>query len=229
MIRLDIRLDGGKQSHMEEFERDFSQITNPKLMQRVINNTSTQVLKQILDQMAKTYAFKGGRKKLQEYSTIKKATSGNPTASLIFASDVLEPREYKVSPEQSEANITKPTYTKTGKRSKGRAIKMKVLKSEGMQALTGNARYSRAFIVKFTNRSNSGAISTHVAIVSRDRQEKMTSEGKKNKDRLRKIMTPSVAILAGNDKVYASSSDEIYRIMDEQTRKIVSKVLGGKK
>lgn len=216
MIRLDIRFED---KPLEQVEQGFSQVTDPKIMQRVVNNTTTQVLKQILQQMAKTYAFKGGQKELKKYTTEKKATQSNPEASLTFKSQVLEPREYAVSPEQTEANITKPTYTKTGRRAKGKAVRVKVLKSTGWKALTGNAKYSRSFIVQFK--------SGHVAVVSREYGKKMKKNPKK--DYLRKVITPSVAILAGNDKVYASSSDEIYRIMDEQTRKIVSKVLGGKK
>lgn len=216
MIRLDIKFET---KSSEQVERDFTQVTDPKIMQRVVNNTSTQVLKQILQQMAKTYAFKGGQKELKKYTTEKKATHSNPEASLIFKSTVLEPREYAVSPEQSEANITKPTYTKTGRRARGKAIRTKILKASGWRALTGNANYSRAFIVKFK--------SGHVAVVSREYGRKMKKNPKK--DFLRKVITPSVAILAGSEKVYGSSSDEIYRIMDEQTRKIISKVLGGKK
>ena len=61
--------------------------------------------------------------------------------------------------------------------------------------------------------------------MSRDPQKKMRKNPKKAA--LRKILSPSIPIMAGNEKVYDAKLSEIYEIMDQQTKAVISKILGG--
>lgn len=210
MIDVEIRL---QEDVIAKIEKDLEGVENPRFaIKEVLNNTAKNALELIASQTKDVYSYRGNVKKSAK---VRKATVKANETEIVFKSPVHEPRDFKVSPAQTANNISKAKYTKTGKRTKGRTVKMKVLASSGMKPLEG--RTGKAFIVQFK--------SGHVAVVSRDPQKKMRKNPKKAA--LRKILSPSIPIMAGNEKVYDAKLSEIYEIMDQQTKAVISKILGG--
>ncbi|MDR0924291.1 MAG: phage tail protein [Hungatella sp.] len=179
----------------------------PKSVVRTaINNTSKKARSLLAQKASKVYAGKISKKgSIMSASEIKKASAGSQVAIIKFRSPVHEIKEFHVS----SLAISKTIYKKNGKRG-GRKLKGNVLK--------GSSKPLNAFVVQFKN--------GHVSVVSRVPGSRMKSNP--NKEKLRKLLSPSYPVMIRNEKVYGETSEEIAAILSEQVVKVMDKVLGGK-
>lgn len=171
-----------------------------------VNNTAKKAQRLLAQKASAVYTGKASRKSaIMSRSSIVKANAGNPTATIKFKSPVHEIKEFHVS----SLAISKTTFRKNGKRG-GRKIKGNVLKGSS-KAL------DHAFVVQFK--------SGHVSVVSRIPGSKMKSNP--NKEKLRKLLSPSDKVMIGGDKVYDATKDEIAEILNEQVKAVMAKAIGG--
>lgn len=176
------------------------------VLKTAVNNTAKKAQSLLAQKAAGTYSGSTSRKgAIMSRSSIIKASTGNPMATIKFKSPVHEIKEFHVS----SLAVSKTTYRKNGQRG-GRKIKGNVLKGSP-KAL------DHAFVVQFK--------SGHVAVVSRVPGSKMKSNPKKEK--LKKLLSPSDKVMIGGDRVYGTSQDEIAELLNEQVKKVLEKALGG--
>lgn len=180
--------------------------TKESVLKTAVNNTAKKAQSLLAQKTAVTYAGAASRKgAIMSRSSIAKASTGSPAATIKFKSPVHEIKEFHVS----SLAVSKTTYRKNGKRG-GRKIKGNVLKGSSKPL-------EHAFVVQFK--------SGHVAVVSRVPGSQMKSNPKKEK--LKKLLSPSDKVMVGGERVCGAAQDEIAELLNEQVRKVLDKALGG--
>ena len=185
--------------------------TKTKVLKTAVNNTAKKAQRLLAEKTAKTYVGKHTRRNaVVRNSVIKKGTAESPTSEIGFASPMMEIKDYHVS----SLAISKTFYTKSGKRSK-KTLKGKVLNG-------GAKKLEHAFVVQFKN--------GHVSVVSRvpgvNAKQYAGKPNKPHYEKLKKLLSPSISIAVGGDRVYGQSQKEIEEILLEEVNKTMKKVLG---
>lgn len=217
-VDLRIQVPEGTINDIEKSLADLSK-SKESVLKTAVNNTAKKAQNLLAQKASKEYTGPISRKSaILSSSDIKKATTGNPNATITFKSPVHEIKEFHVS----SLAISKTTYRKNGKRG-GKKIKGNVLKGSPKQL-------DHAFVVKFK--------SGHVAVVSRTKEIAKQYKGigvkayrngelKPHYQKLRKLLSPSYKVMIRGERVYKVSRKELEKVLVEQVEKVLSKVMGG--
>ena len=213
-MRINIKVDEQDLKNLDE-RLGGLQHCGPEL-KSAINKTAKMVQKSLADQAGRVYRYKGGKAEIRKDSSIKKATSSRPEATVLFVSKTHEIKDFHVS----SLAVSRTQYTPSGRR-RSRTIKGAVLKSSGSKALQGAS--GKAFVVQFK--------SGHVSVVTRDPETIADKfKGKKltkHTQKLRVWRSPSTPTMAGNKKVLGETQPEILEEMHEQVQNVIEKVIYG--
>ena len=198
-------------NNVEKQLEDIKGKTEKGVLKTAVNNTAKKAQRLLAEKTAETYVGKHTRRNaVIRNSVLKKGNAKFPVSEIRFASPVMEIKDYHVS----SLEISKTSYTKSGKRSK-KTLKGKVLNGEAK-------KLEYAFVVQFKN--------GHVAVVSRvpgvNAKQHAGKPNKPHYEKLRKLLSPSIAIAVGGDRVYGQSQKEIEEILLEEVDKTMKKVLG---
>lgn len=185
--------------------------TKNSVLKTSVNNTAKQAQRLLAQKTSETYVGKHTRRSaVIQNSDVHKGNAKSPTAQIEFSSPVTEIKDYYVSSLQ----ISKTAYTKKGKR-RHKTIKGRVLNGE-------NKKLEYAFVVQFKN--------GHIAVVSRvpgvNAKQHSGKPEKPHYEKLRKILSPSIATAVGGDRVYGESKEKIEKMLLEEVSKTMQKVLG---
>ena len=185
--------------------------TKDSVLKTSVNNTAKQAQRLLAQKTSETYVGKHTRRSaVIQNSEIEKGNAKSPTAQIEFSSPVMEIKDYHISSLQ----ISKTAYTKKGKR-RNKTIKGRVLSGE-------NKKLEHAFVVQFKN--------GHVAVVSRvpgvNANQHSGKPQKPHYEKLRKLLSPSIATAVGGDRVYGESKEKIEKMLLEEVSKTMQKVLG---
>lgn len=208
-MSVDLRVQVAEET-IRQIEKQLDAISNKNkesVLKTAVNNTAKKAQSLLAQKAAAEYSGKKSRKGvIMAASSIKKATTSGPSATITFKSPVHEIKEFHVS----SLDISKTTFRKDGKRG-GKNIKGNVLKGSPK-------KLDYAFVVRFK--------SGHVAVVSRIPGTQMKSNPKKEK--LRKLLSPSYKVMVGGAKVYDAMEPDIKKVLSEEISKIIDNALGGK-
>lgn len=173
------------------------------VIKTAVNNAAKATQKDIATRVSKNYSGNAGKRStVLSTSSIRKATTANPTAVITYESGVRDVRDY-------QARIGK------------KAISVQVRKN-------GFKRIPGAFVVGLPWQSKDGRSGIKEAIVVR--QSKTVAKKYSGKpaiphyNKIKKLLSPSVAKQAGNSEVY--SADRVSELLYAEVDKVMSKVLG---
>lgn len=175
------------------------------ILKKAINNTAKQARKSLASEAKETYAVKvsGFNKSMK----LKSATVSNIEATIQSKGEALEIGKYKAQPFKVATGSNKP-----------KQIKAKVLTESSMRALINGD--TKAFVAKF--RSNG-----HVAVVERDESRRMKSNPKKAF--LKKLLSPSVPQMLGNEKnIFGKIEPEIDDLLTLNIKSELQRVMEGR-
>lgn len=173
------------------------------VMKQAVNETAKQARVQLAKTAQRQYAIKTGR--FNKAMKIKKAVVSRPEAVIKATGEVLELREFKISPNKYITGKNRPNITKGKVYRKGSLKKLQ----------KGNLK---AFVTKFKN--------GHVAVVQRVPGKKMKSNPKK--DFIKKLLSPSIPKMLGNEiKVYGIVRKDIQANLRINLKKYMDKTLEG--
>ena len=180
------------------------------VLKRAVNDAAKKAQASLISKASARYTGKAaGKQTLKRQSAIDKASVSGVASVLRFASPMQEIGQFHIS----SRTVSRPAYTKGGKRRKKR-LKGNVLR--GSSKLLGGA-----FVVKFE--------SGHIAVVKRSKDENMKNyKGKPRLPhyaKLEKLLSPNVPEMIGNKEVY--KPDEIAELLHEEINRVLIKVLGG--
>lgn len=195
------------QSHYKNIESVLGnmQKNNKMILKKAINATAKTARKKFANTAKEKYALKTAG--FNKSMTVKNATVSRLEANILSKGEAIELGKFKASPFRYATGNNRP-----------KEVKAKVLTTSTMKALiNGN---TKAFVAKFR--------SGHIAIVERDSNKKMKSDPKKAA--LRKLLSPSIPQMLGNEKrVYGIIEPEIEEILVQNIRAEVSKIMEARK
>lgn len=170
----------------------------PIVLRKSINDATKQIRNQIARKVKQRYVYEKYNAKIKDVKDlmkIEKATVSNLSASIKATGELNEIKEFKVSSLTPNARVS--------------YISAKVLKKSGMTPLVSGK--VKAFAMKFKK-------SGHVSVVTRI----PTIRGRNGRDKIRKLMSPSVAHMV--KKTYEEEINGA-QILQESLNKTVAKLL----
>jgi hypothetical protein len=189
---------------LKAIENRLDKMSNkaPMVMKQAINETAKQARIQLAKTAQKQYSIKTGR--FNKAMEIKKAAVSRPEAIIRATGEVLEIKEFKISPNKYTTGASRPNVTKG-----------KVYRNGSLKKLQkGNLK---AFVSKFKN--------GHVAVVQRVPGKKMKSDPKK--DFIKKLLSPSIPKILGNEeKVFGIVEPDISKNLKLNLEKYTLRALG---
>lgn len=202
MIAIDIN-----QKDLKRIEDALTGVekTAPNVLKIALNATAKQTRSELSKKARKAYAVKvsGFNKSMNT----KNATTGKLEAVIKTKGEAMELGQFRAAPFRVANGDDRPEN-----------IRGKVLTQSQMADLVKSD--IKAFVVKFK--------SGHVAVVERVPGKKMKSNP--HKEFLRKLLSPSIPQMIGNEKeVYGEVRTKIGQLLEENIRKQVDRVLGGGK
>lgn len=192
-------------NELKKIEERFGNMNNDAkdVLKKAINNTAKKARLRITKQAQMTYSARQGR--FNKHMKIQNARKTNLIAVIRAAGEATELMDYKTSPTRVPNPKSRPDVTKA-----------KVLRESSMKDLEKGD--IKAFIVRFK--------SGHVSVAQRVPGERMKSNPKK--ERLRKLLSPSIPQMLGNEKkVYDTVQPHIYNDLQENINRHIEIVLGG--
>lgn len=190
---------------LRAIEKRLGDLSNkaPTVMKQAVNETAKQARVQLAKTAQKQYSIKIGR--FNKAMEIKRAIVSNPEAIIRATGEVLEIKEFKISPNKYTTGANRPNITKG-----------KVYRSGSLKKLQKGSL--KAFVAKFKN--------GHVAVVQRVPGKKMKSDPKK--DFIKKLLSPSIPNMLGNEeKVYGIVEPDIQNNLQANLSKYINKILEG--
>ncbi len=176
----------------------------PIVLKRAVNQTAKEAVKKLSKKARDVYVLRGGGASFRKEMTVSGALAGSPEAVIRSKGEMKEMLDFKVSPTRVSITGTRPEE-----------YEGKIYRDKGMAALNGE---TKAFIAKFK--------SGHKAVVERVPGRMMDSNPKK--EFLRKLLSPSVPQMIGNEeKVYGPLEEEIHMDLKKNIRKHMELVMGG--
>ena len=200
MIKVEI--SSGTLKNIENRLGDMS-AKAPSIMKKAVNETAKQARKQLSQEAQKQYSVKTGR--FNRAMKIRSASVSKPEATIITTGEVMEIKDFKVSPNKYSTGSERPNITKG-----------KVYRTGNLKNLQkGNLK---AFIAKFK--------SGHVAVVQRVPGKKMKSNPKK--EFIKKLLSPSIPTMIGKgDKVFGIVEPDIELNLQNDLSKYINELLEG--
>ncbi|BBF42001.1 hypothetical protein lbkm_0683 [Lachnospiraceae bacterium KM106-2] len=190
------------QSELSKIEKDLGNFSKKSkyVLKKAINQTAKETRKDLLNAARTKYAVKVGR--FNSAAKIKNASIGSLIATIYATGSPLEIKDFRVSPG---------SYGKKVKVAKGKVYRVGSLVPLQKGTL-------KAFVAKFK--------SGHVSVVERVPGKKMKSN--QTKDALKKLFSPSVPTMLGNEKMLVGVVEPtIQEQLDKNISLIILEVLGG--
>ena len=205
MIEVNIDVDN-KQLKYVENELDKMQKKTPSILKKAVNATARKAKSKLASKVIKRYATNSSE--IRQAMQLKSATVGQPSSTIMVKGSMKEIKEFKVAPMEVSKGRNRVKY-----------LTAKVLKSSSMKPLLGSPK---PFVAQFE--------SLHISVVRRVPGEYMKKKppGKqKPKEKLEKLLSPSVTHMIGNDNVYREVEPEIRSILEKQIREALLESKGG--
>lgn len=202
-MNVKIALD---QNHYNRILRILRSVerSDESVLRTGVNNAARAAQKDLASRAAKRYTGGAGKRAtILDTSKIIKATTANPTATLVFSSPVRDVMEYKA---------------RVGKKN----ISVAVLNS-------GFKKLDNSFLAGLKWQSKTGESGTHEAIMQRlpgtVARQYAGKPAKPHYNKIRKVLSPSAARQVGNTEVL--DEQRIADTLRDEMDKVVSRVLGG--
>lgn len=211
MIGYTVSIEG-----LAELEMDLgmSRDKTKYILRAAINNTAKIVERQMASKAKDRYTLQGGYRSYRAVNKIEKAKVNRLYATIIAKSGPKDTLKYTVKPETYyPGSVGAPDYIKA------KTLKGKRIKKMGLRLGSGGDEY-RAFVVRYTNQSKSGATSEHYAFAERVPGSHMRE--KPWKEALRSLYSTTEA--KGEEVVYKQKIDNtVYGTLSEEIRKAIPK------
>lgn len=173
----------------------------PNALSKALNDTAKDVRKELVNETKKQYKIKTSS--FNRGTTIKKATPTILVATIKVSGEVNELKDFAVSPARYTTGKEKPSILKAKVKNQGRFKKLE----------TGGVK---AFFIKFR--------SGHISVAQRVPGKKMKSNAKK--DLVKKLLSPSLPIIMGNEKtVYGTVQEKMNEILHKNLEKQIEKIM----
>lgn len=225
MIGYTVSIEGLAEMEMDlEMSRDKTKT----ILRHAINNTAKKVEKQMFTEAGKRYALKEGKQGYHRVNKIEKAKGNRIYATITAASRPADTYKFMVQPptyfpgSKGAPNWIKAKTLKKGGHLTGMALMKSggVLKGKKKKGRTRHRDLYKAFVVKYHNVSNAGAISDHTALAERIPGSHMKNNP--HKEALRSLYSTTQA--KGEEVVYKEKIDgTVYATLSEQMRLAVQK------
>lgn len=174
----------------------------PAIMKKAVNETAKKASKQLTKEAKKRYATKAAD--INKSTQIKNASVSNLEATIFSKGGKKELLDFKVSPGQYVTGNARPNV-----------VKGKVLKTSGMKELQKDG--VKAFVAKF----NSG----HEAVVERVPGKRMKKDP--GKTFIRKLLTPSMPEMLGNEKSIKTMEPEAMEYLKQKVSEHIAEIMEG--
>ena len=200
-----------------EMDLNMSKDKTKNILRTAINNTAKKVEKQMYTEAGKRYALKEGKQGYHKVNKIEKAKVSRLYATIIAASRPADTYKFMVRPDTYfKGSKGAPSWIKAKTLKKGgHLVGMALKKNSG-----GKGDKYKAFVVKYHNVSNAGAISDHTALAERVPGSHMKSNP--HKEALKSLYSTTQA--KGEEVVYKTKIDStVYSTLSEQIRITIPK------
>lgn len=198
---LEIDVDKELQKIIQRLNSLPDQIAAPNILKNAINSTARKVRKQLVEDVKGQYAIRdtrGLKDEKQGGPKVLTATTANMSAAIRSRGPMQEIMTFMTRPNQE-----------TG------AAAAQVLASGSMKPLEMSGL--KAFLATFVNENSRGERTNHTAIVQRRGKERLP---------LKKLMSPAVPHMLGNETVRSQAEALAYEILQDEIDKRIQKVLG---